>query len=350
MLTVKYKGPNVPFCLEMCAVPMLDAEDEVLVKVQCASLCHTELHFLDGTLNLGVNDITMGHEAAGTITAVGTGVDPSRIGERVVVYYYLGCGSCRHCLKGDEQLCPKVKCQHGFTADGGLAGYLKTTSRQAVKLPDKIPFEKACTIGCGVTTAVHACKMSDIQPQEWVVVYGTNGVGFNIVQLAKRKYGARLIAICRSAEKKSKALAVGADAVVDASDEATVASQVRAITDGDGADVIFECVGHRGSMDQCVGWGGALGRRGRLVFIGYTAGPEHDFRVHPIPLIVYEQRILGSVGATLADLRDAIEAVETGLVDPIIDSCIDIKDVESGLEKMRSCACVGKIVINSFSS
>ena len=275
MLAVKYRGPNVPFCLETTAVPTPMGANDVIVQVMAASLCHTELHFADGTLNLGVNDITMGHEAAGVITAVGNEVDPRRIGERVVVYYYQGCGACRFCSTGDEQLCASVKAQHGFTSDGGLAGYLKTTSRQAMVLPASISFDKGCTIGCGVTTAVHASRMANIKKGEWVVVYGVNGVGFNLIQYVKNRYQAKVIAICRSQMKREKALLVGADAVVDASSQSTenghsVASQVRAITNGDGADVIFECVGNRGSMDECVGWTGALGRRGRLVLIGYT--------------------------------------------------------------------------------
>ena len=352
MLAVKYRGPNVPFCLETTPIPTPPIRDEVIVQVMAASLCHTELHFADGTLNLGINDITMGHEAAGIITAVGPDVDPQRIGEHVVVYYYQGCGICRFCSSGDEQLCPSIKAQHGFTTDGGLAGYLKTTSRQAMFLPPSISFEKGCTIGCGVTTAVHASRMANIQQGEWVVVFGVNGVGFNLIQYVKKIYQAKVIAICRSAAKRAQALLVGADAVIDSSSSSSsVASQVRSLTHGEGADVIFECVGHRTTMDECVGWTGALGRRGRLVFIGYAAGSEHEFRIHPIPLIVYEQRIMGSVGATLDDLKEAIDAVERGDVDPMVDShLLTISDFQRGLDKMRDCQCMGKVVINSFTS
>ena len=214
MLAVKYRGPNVPFCLETTVIPTAIGENEVIVQLMAASLCHTELHFADGTLNLGVNDITMGHEAAGVITAVGKDVDPQRIGERVVVYYYNGCGVCRFCASGDEQLCASVKGQHGFTTDGALAGYLKTTSRQAMLLPASISFEKGCTIGCGVTTAVHASRMANIKEGEWVAIYGANGVGFNLIQYVKKRYQAKVIAICRSSLKRDKALLLGTDAAV----------------------------------------------------------------------------------------------------------------------------------------
>jgi propanol-preferring alcohol dehydrogenase len=252
MLSVRYLGPNQNFQLNSVPVPIL-GEGEVLVELKAAALCHTELHFLDGTLNLGVTDIAMGHEAAGIIIAVGGGVDAARIGERVVVYYYIGCGNCRYCRVGNEQLCPKTVGQHGFTTDGGLAGCLKTISRNAVQLPDTIAsFEIAATIGCGVTTAVHASKLAEIQEGEWIAVFGVNGVGFNLIQLAKTYYKAKVIAVCRSQQKRIKAIELSADAVVDASDMSTVASQIREITEGDGADVIFECVGNRQSMDQVI--------------------------------------------------------------------------------------------------
>jgi D-arabinose 1-dehydrogenase-like Zn-dependent alcohol dehydrogenase len=81
-----------------------------------------------------------------------------------------------------------------------------------------------------------------------------------------------------------------------------------------------------------------------MVLIGYHAGDEHDFRCHPMPLIVYEQSIIGSVGATLEDLKEAVEYVEKGQLTTVVDSTIKLKDFQSGLDKIKSCSCVGKIV------
>jgi len=346
MLAVRYCGPQQPFALKTVSLPS-PPTDFVLVEIKAASLCRTELHFADGTLNFGVNDITMGHECVGCITAVGDGVDSSRIGERVIVYYYIGCNDCKHCAVGNEQLCGSLKGQHGFLSDGGLAQYISTPSRNAIKLPDTLSYEVAAPVGCGVTTAVHASKLASIQPGEWVVVFGVNGVGFNIVQLARHQ-GARVIAIGRSALKREKALELGAEAVVDASVMSEVSGKVREITGGAGADVIFECVGTRESIDQCVGFTGALGKRGRLVFIGYTAGTEHEIRVHPIPLLVYEQSIIGSVGATRQDLEEAISLVAEGIITIVIDKCICISHFQSALDEMKECRVVGKIIINDF--
>jgi len=344
MKTVRYHGPNVALTLEDMEIPSELGDDKVLVKVYAAALCHTELHFCDGTLNLGVKPMTLGHEATGVIEKVGSKVDSSRIGERVILYYYDGCGDCRWCNQGDEQLCGALKAEYGFISDGGLAEYVQTPARNAVKLPESLSFVDAAPIGCGVTTAVHAAKLAKVQQGEWVMIFGVNGVGFGLIQLLKNKYNANVICVTRSHAKREKCTELGADVVIDGFDATTVASAVREATGGDGADVIFECVGRRETMDACIGWGGALGKRGRLVMIGYQAGDEHEFRYHPIPMIVYEQTIMGSVGATLDDLKEAVELVELGKVKTVVDCTLPLRDFQVGLDKIKNCDCIGKIV------
>ncbi|CAE8586685.1 unnamed protein product [Polarella glacialis] len=342
MKAVRYHGPELPFALEEVPKPVAGA-GEVLVEVKAAALCHTELHFADGTLNLGVKPITMGHEAAGVIVAVGEGVPAERVGERVIVYYYVGCGDCRWCAAGEEALCDKLQAEFGFISDGGLAQFLKAPARNAVPLPDKLSFEAAAPIGCGVTTAVHAVRLAGVTPGDWAAVYGVNGVGFGLVQLLKHR-GAKVIAITRSEARRANAKELGAEVVIDATDATTVAAAVRAATGGAGCDIIFECVGRRETMDACVGWAGALGKRGRLVMVGYTAGDAHEFRYHPIPMVVYEQRVLGSVGASLGDLKEAVELVASGAVSTVVDSVIPLADFQQGLDKIKACDCLGKVV------
>jgi alcohol dehydrogenase, propanol-preferring len=349
MKAVRYLGAEQNFQLKSVSAPASPCAGQVIIAIKAASLCHTELHFADGTLNLGVNDITMGHECAGIITAIGDGVPSTRLGERVVVYYYLGCAKCQYCLAGNEQLCGSVAAQYGFVTDGGLAQFITVDSRNAVRLPENISFVAAAPIACSVTTAVHALKLTEYKKGEWVAIFGVNGVGFTLIQLAKH-FELKVIAICRSDAKRVKALKLGADAVVDATDTSTVSSSVRSITGGLGADIIFECVGSKSTIDQCLGWTGALGKRGRLVFIGYQKGDENSIHIHPIPLIVNEQKILGSVGATLKDLEEAISYVENGVVTPVIDSCIPLSEFQSGLDRMKYCKCIGKIVIDDFLS
>ena len=336
MKAVRYYGPGQPFRLEE-----VDSREpgsgEVLVRVTASGMCHTELHFKSGLLDLGVAPITMGHEVVGRIEAVGEGVSPERVDERVIVYYYLGCLECAYCRVGDEHLCPNLRAEYGFISDGGYAEYVTVPARNAVPLPATIDDVQAAPIGCGVTTAVHAAKLAKPGIGEWVVVYGVGGVGFGLVQLA-RAIGARTIAVGRSAAKLNKALEVGAEFALNAS-ETSVAEWIREITEGAGADVVFECVGTEESMKEA---SAALGRRGRLVFIGYS--PD-SFTVHPIQLVVFEQKVMGSVGATLSELHEAVDLVARGVVRTVVDRTLPLERFETGLNALERGELVGRAVL-----
>jgi propanol-preferring alcohol dehydrogenase len=336
MKAVRYHGPGQPFRLEEVGRREPEA-GEVLIRVTASGICHTELHFKSGLLDLGVAPITMGHEVVGRIEAVGDGVAPDRVGERVIVYYYLGCWECAYCRAGNEHLCPRLRAEYGFISDGGYAEYMTVPARNAVPLPAAISDIEAAPIGCGVTTAVHAAKIARPEVGEWVVVYGIGGVGYGLLQLARAK-GARTIAVGRSAAKLDKALELGAEFVVNAA-EGPTAERIHEITGGMGADVVFECVGTEESMNQA---SAALGRRGRLVFIGYS--PD-SFTVHPIQLIVFEQKIFGSVGATLNELYEAVDLVARGVVRTVLDRTLPLEQFESGLSALERGELVGRAVL-----
>jgi propanol-preferring alcohol dehydrogenase len=255
----------------------------------------------------------------------------------VIVYYYLGCWECAYCRAGDEHLCPRLRAEYGFISDGGYAEYVTIPARNAVPLPAVISDVEAAPIGCGVTTAVHAAKIAEPRVGEWVVVYGVGGVGYGLVQLA-RAVGARTIGVGRSAAKLEKALELGAEFAVNAAGE-PVAERIREITEGAGADVVFECVGTEESMKEA---SGALGRRGRLVFIGYS--PD-SFTVHPIQLVVFEQKVFGSVGATLDDLYEAVDLVARGVVRTVVDRTLPLEQFESGLSALEHGELVGRAVL-----
>jgi D-arabinose 1-dehydrogenase-like Zn-dependent alcohol dehydrogenase len=211
------------------------------VRVLAAGVCHTELQMLAGTLNLGVSPLTLGHEIAGEVAAVGEAVRAVRPGDRVVVYYYAPCGSCRWCRSGAEQLCPDAGPQVGFTADGGFAPYVRVPAPSLVPLPASVPFDEAATIGCSVATALHAVRAAaDLRLGETAVVYGVGAVGFALVQLA-RLAGARVLAIGRTPAKLALARELGAEATANAAETDPVDAVLR-WTAGEGADVVFECV------------------------------------------------------------------------------------------------------------
>ncbi len=289
MRAVRYHGPKQPLKLEEVPAPTA-GPGEVVVQVKAAGLCHTELHFLSGLLNLGVQPVTLGHEVVGRVAEVGASVTDIKEGDRVIVYYYVGCGRCRHCLVGDENLCGALQAEYGFISNGGFASALKVPARNCIPLPDHVSDVAAAPIGCSVTTGIHAMNLARISPGNVVLVYGIGAVGLGIVQLASRA-GAEVTAVSRTPAKLEKALSLGAAHAIDATAD-SVAERVRDITAGHGADVVMELVATKATMEESTK---AIAKRGRLVFIGYS---EESYTVHPIQLVITEASVMGSVGGT----------------------------------------------------
>lgn len=337
MRAIRYHGPGQSFQLEDVPAPR-PAAGEVRVRIEAAGMCHTELHFHSGLLNLGVAPVTMGHEIAGVIDEVGEGVDPDRVGERVLVYYYAGCGTCEWCTQGDENLCGQPAAQYGFFHDGGYAEFIAVPARNAVRIPDHISFPEAAPIGCGVTTAVHASNLAEVREGDVVVVYGVGTVGYGLVQVARHR-GATVIGVGRTAAKLEHAKSVGAHHVIDASATDDVAQAVRALTQGRGADVVFELVATTPTMTASTGM---LAKRGRLVFIGYSEDP---YQVHPIQLVINEAVVKASVGNTLAELHEALALVADGTVRTHVERTLDLERWPDGFEALASGRAVGRIVL-----
>lgn len=335
MRAVKYVGPGQPFSLRSVPRPE-PAPGQVRVKLKACGMCHTELHFRDGLLDLGSRDVTMGHEIAGVIDAVGPGVDESRLGDRVLVYYYEGCGTCEYCRSGDEQLCPAVKAQPGFSTDGGYADYMVVRASNCVRVPDHVSLEEIAPMACAGTTAVHAGKMADIQPGEWVAIHGTGGVGLALLQYA-RNAGARVIAIDRNESRLKLASELGAELVINATQHTDVASEVLDLTGG--ANVVFELVGRTETINASLKM---LRRRGRYVLVGYSAD---NLEVHPVDLIVRELRVMGSVGSTLQDVHDVVDLVSIGAIKSFVDHSIPLENFEDGLDALDKGDARGRIVI-----
>jgi len=336
MRAARYHGPGDSLRLEDVPIPQPGA-GEALVRVRAAGVCHTELHFLSGVLNLGVAPLTLGHEMAGEVAQVGPGVTSTQPGDRVIVYYYVGCGACHWCRTGQENLCDALVAEYGFVSDGGLAEYVKVPARNLVKLPANLPFEEAATLGCSATTAIHAARLARLAPGDVALVYGFGGVGAALVQYCDLA-GARVIAVGRSPAKLQLARDLGAEAAIDAARE-DVPARVRDLTEGQGADVVFELVGTAESMPKAVA---SLRKRGRLVFIGYS---EDLLTVSPIQLVVLEAQVLGSVGNTLDELSRAVDLAAAGAIRATIDRVVPLEDVNRVLDDLRQGKVVGRAVV-----
>jgi len=336
MRAIRYHGPKQPLRLEDVPIPSPGPGD-VLVRVTAAGLCHTELHFLSGLLNLGVAPLTLGHEVVGRVEGAGPGVGAVQPGDRVIVYYYVGCGRCRHCLAGSENLCDALRAEYGFVSDGGFAEYVTVPARNLVRLPDDIADEAAAPIGCAVTTAVHAAALARLAVGDVVLVYGVGAVAFGLIQLAALS-GAEVIAVSRTPAKLERARALGAAHVLNARD-GRVAERVRELTRGHGADVVFELVAREDTMAASTA---ALAKRGRLVFIGYS---EDSYTVHPIQLVITEASVTGSVGNTLGELMRAVDLVARGKVATVVDRTLPLERFQDGLDALARGELIGRAVL-----
>ena len=336
MRAVRYHGPKLPLRLEIVPQPE-PGPGEITVRVTAAGICHTELHFLSGLLNLGINPLTLGHEVVGRVEKVGPGVTSPRAGDRVIVYYYVGCGHCAHCHTGDENLCDALVAEYGFVSDGGFAEYVKVPARNAVRLPDELSDEAAAPIGCGVTTAVHAQGLARLTMGDVVLVYGVGAVSYGLIQLA-RLAGAEVIAVSRTTAKLVKAKQLGAAHTIGAT-EGKVAERVREITHGRGADVIYELVATKESMAACTA---SIAKRGRLVFIGYS---EDSYTVHPIQLVITEASVMGAVGNTLGELVTAVDLVGRGAVQTVVDRVLPLERFQEGIDALQKGELIGRVVL-----
>ena len=228
---------------------------QVRVKLAAAGICHSDLSLATGVLRTPA-PVVLGHEGAGTVTAVGEGVSSVRPGDSVVLNWAPACGACHLCALGEPWLCENSGAASTATyaalADGtalypglGVAAFAEETvvaERAVLPLPHGVPLDGAALLGCAVLTgygAVH--NAAKVRAGESVVVLGLGGVGLAVLQAARIAGAGPIIAVDVTPEKEELARRHGAtDFVV--SDDRT-AKTVRALTGGHGADHAFECVG-----------------------------------------------------------------------------------------------------------
>jgi Zn-dependent alcohol dehydrogenase len=253
---------------------------EVLVAVQAAGVCHSDLSVIDGTIPWKPPSV-LGHEGAGIVEAVGPGVTTVAPGDHVVLTTLANCGMCRACVTGHPTWCIRSlgNVSTPFELNGEPASNFAATSvfvertlvteAQAVKIPDEVPFTSACLIGCGVLTGVGSVlNRAKVQPGDTAAVFGVGGVGLNVIQGLRLSNASKIIAIDTIEEKESLARQFGATDFIDASTGDT-AKEIRrlvpfaagipgAIGPG-GVTWAFDCVGHpavlRSALDA-LDWGG----------------------------------------------------------------------------------------------
>jgi threonine dehydrogenase-like Zn-dependent dehydrogenase len=216
---------------------------DVVLEIKASGMCGSDLRFYrasgeTGSLGLGKvsGPVIAGHEPCGVVAAVGSAVDPrtARLGARVMVHHYAGCGCCTHCRTGWSQMCVNGSTVYGVTGHGAHAPYMKVPAYTLVALPDEIDFATGAAISCGTGTAYQALRRLRLAGGDTIAVVGQGPVGLSATQLAVAM-GARVIALDVSQERLERAKEFGADALIDPSRDDAVAA-IKALTRGAGAD------------------------------------------------------------------------------------------------------------------
>ncbi|OIP69579.1 MAG: S-(hydroxymethyl)glutathione dehydrogenase/class III alcohol dehydrogenase [Oscillatoriales cyanobacterium CG2_30_40_61] len=278
-------------------------EGEVLVEIKATGICHTDAYTLSGADPEGLFPTILGHEGAGVVVEVGSGVKSLKPGDHVIPLYIPECRQCQYCLSFKTNLCQAIRGTQGqglmpdgssrFSKNGRMIYHYMGTSTFAnytvlpeislAKIREDAPFEKVCYIGCGVTTGIGAViNTAKVEPGSNVVVFGLGGIGLNVIQGAKMVGANKIIGVDLNTNKKAIAEKFGMTHFVNPQEiQGDLVSYLVELTDG-GADYSFECIGNVKVMRQALecchkGWGVS-------VIIG-VAGAGEEISTRPFQLV-----------------------------------------------------------------
>ena len=278
---------------------------EVLVRLMAVGVCHSDLHVITGDLPFPLPAV-LGHEAAGIVEQVGPEVYNVKPGDHVIVCLTFHCGHCEHCLGGHTHRCYTPEAARGadepprlyrgaerfeaFMRMGAFAEQMLVHDSGVVPIRRDMPFDRACLIGCGVTTGFGAVvNKAQVRPGETVAVIGCGGVGLSAINGAAVSGAGRIIAIDRVPSKLELAKVFGATDGIDAS-QGDVVKQVRALTNGRGVDHAIEAIGLKQTIEDAFNM---LVKGGTATVVGMA---RYDLKVE-LPAITFlnERRIQGSM-------------------------------------------------------
>ncbi|HNO32580.1 MAG TPA: zinc-binding dehydrogenase [Anaerolineales bacterium] len=306
MKAIRFVGVNQPLQMQDIPVPEIGPKD-VLVKVKAAGICHSDAHYRAGISPVKPVPLTLGHEVAGVIEKIGSDVTHLRVGDRVCLHYNLSCGDCQYCVTGNDQFCEKVL-MIGHYTNGGYAEYIAVPARNAIPLPDEIPFEQGATLMCASATAFHALRKSRIQAGDRVAIFGAGGLGQSAVQLAKAFGALEVFAVDINPEKLDLAARYGAIPIN--AKETDPVTEIKKHTNGKGVDVAIEMIGLAQTMKQAVQAAGVLAR---VVIVGLSNQPL-EIRTYT-ELLGREVEVIGSNDHLLQELPLLVEMARKKVLD-----------------------------------
>ena len=306
MKAIRFIGVKQP--LEMQEIPIPEiGERDILVKVKAAGICHSDAHYRAGISPVRPIPLTLGHEVAGVVEKIGAQVTSAKVGDRVALHYNISCGDCYHCSTGNDQFCEKVLMLGHYT-NGGYAEYISVPARNAIHLPDEIPFEQGATLMCASATAFHALRKSRLKGGERVAIFGVGGLGQSAVQLAKAFGAIEVYAVDINEDKLNLAKQYGAIPIN--SKKVDAVAEIKKLTHGKGVDVAIEMIGLQQTMKQAVQVAGVLGR---VVIVGLSKAPLEIDTYNE--LIGNEVELIGSNDHHLQELPLLVEMARKKILD-----------------------------------
>jgi propanol-preferring alcohol dehydrogenase len=306
MKAVRLVRVGSPLELQDIPVPGI-GERDVLVRVKAAGICHSDVHYRAGTSPVRPLPMTLGHEVAGIVEKVGSAVTSLKPGDRVCLHYNTSCGDCPACSSGNEQFCPSGL-MIGHYTNGGYAEYIGIPARNALRLPEEIPFEQGATLMCASATSFHALRKSRLRAGETAAIIGVGGLGMSAVQLARAFGALSVFAVDVREESLQRAARYGAIPVNAASGDPVAA--LKRLTGGRGVDVVVEMLGRASTMRQALQ---SLAPMGRAVIVGIGNEPLSIDTYRE--LLGGEAELIGSNDHLLSELPTVIEMARRGILD-----------------------------------
>lgn len=336
-----------PGVLEIREVPVPEiGPSDLLIRVGAAGICHSDLHLLHFPVKMREEPLTLGHEIAGTIEAVGSEVDGRHAGERGIIYLCWSCGVCRECVSGNENVCLAAgrtampPCP-GLGPDGGMAEYVRVPARSFVPIGD-LDFQQAAPMADAALTSYHAIRgaMEHLRPGSTAVVIGIGGLGHVAVQILRAVSATRVVAVDVGAAQLDLAKRCGAEIALE-SGPAT-SRQILDLTERRGADAVFDFVGIDATARMSVE---SVAPNGTYRMVGLGGGvPGVTAEPAGGPGWPWGASVRKSYGGTRSDLIDSIALARSGRLTVEVDP-FDLADARTALDRLEAGQIRGRAVL-----
>lgn len=337
MRAVVLSAPRQPLVLADLDETSPLGPGEVLLAVEAAGVCYKDLLIVDGFQPKVKFPIVLGHEAAGTIAAVGDCVEGFTVGDRVCSLPYIPCGTCKLCQSGQENIC-RNRIWLGEDRNGAYAQFARSHAKALVKIPEGVTAAAAAASTCVLGTVVRGLKqLGNLKPGQTVLVTGAAGaVGTNAILVAKAM-GARTIGT-DIPDKLDQIRKVGADEAMPFDDR--LSSEVKKATGGEGVDLVLEAVGTP-TFEQglkSLRWGG------KVIVIG-NVEPAETIPLALGSVILRENAIIGCMNTTKASLSEALDLVGQKKLTPDTQLVLPLEDAQKAHDLIRAKKSHGKVIL-----